>query len=188
MQNDENNAGEQAIELELEVADANQTIPGEDPFDKIEDESVRAEAKKFRAIATRKKDVPVVKKEEPVKPVVAPADDFIKKSDVARLAVEDAKELVSDEVREHWDDLIGIPLSGYDNLNAKSIAKNMAERLVIFNARNPKTEEKVDVSDLSTTKANGTGSGPEPKGTAPKDPPNFSLPKQPKDWYTPPQK
>lgn len=184
MQNDEKNAGEQAAELELEL----ETTTGEDPLDSLGEEELRAEAKKLRAIANRKKENHVaVKKEEPAKTVIPPTDDFIKKSDVAKFAARDAKELVSDEVKEHWDDLIGIPLGDYDNLDAKSIAKNMTERLVIYKARNPQGEKKEDVSDLTTTKANGTGSGPTAK-TEVKNPPNFNLPKQPKDWYQSPEK
>jgi hypothetical protein len=180
MSNDEPNAGQDATDLELEL----ETTSGEkDPLDLLGEDELRAEAKKLRAINNRKPKVDtVVKKEEPAK-VVVPTDDFIKKSDVARLAVSNAKDLVSDEVREHWDDLLNIPLSGYDNLDAKSIAQNMADRLVIYNARNPKVEKKEDVSDLSTTKATGTGSGPAEKKDKVKDPPNFSVSKKPDDWY-----
>ena len=179
------NAGGQAEELELEL----EKDLGEDPLDSLGEDELRAEAKKLRAIATRKsnKTESVVKKEEPVKVVVPPTDDFIKKSDVAKIAVRDAKELVSDEIKEHWDELIDIPLFGYDNLDAKSIAKNMAERMAIFNARKPKVEAKEDVSDLSTTKSNGTGSGPSVKTEKKKDPPNFALPKQPNEWYQSPK-
>ena len=177
MSNDETNAGEVAQDLELEL----ETTPGEDPLDLLGEDELRAEAKKLRAINNRKPKVePVVKKEEPVKPVES---EFVTKADLARLAVSEAKVLVSEEVKEHWDDLINIPLSGYDNLDAKSIAANMTERLVIFNARNPKVEKKEDVSDLSTTKATGTGSGPSDKKDKPKDPPNYKPALQPDDWY-----
>lgn len=178
--NEEDSAGQDATDLELEL----EKDPGEDPLDLLGEDELRAEAKKLRAIATRKTKVePVVKVEEPVKTVITPTDDFVKKSDLARLAVSEAKVLVSEDVKEHWDDLINIPLSGYDNLDAKSIAANMTERLVIFNARNPKKEEKEDISDLSTTKATGTGSGPSDKKDKPKDPPNYKKPSQPEDWY-----
>jgi len=178
-ENEELNAGEGAEDLELEKN------PGDDPFDLIEDEQLRADAKKFRAIANRKVKVavvekpPVVVEKSPIK-----TDDFVKKSDLALMAVNGAKELVSNEVKEHWDDLMEIPLSGYDNLDAKSIANNMAERLVIFNARNPVGEKKEDVSYLTTTKTTGTGSGPSvDKTKTVKNPPNFNLPTKPDDWY-----
>jgi len=188
MTNNDLNAGGGAADTELEV----EKPEGDDPFDKIEDEGLRADAKKYRAIATRKseKKEPVVEKK--VEPVVVHADtsDFLKKSDVAKLALQEAKDLVSDEVKEHWDELIAIPLAGYDNLSAKSIAQNMADRLVIWEARNPSKEKKEDVSDLKSTSANATGGGQGGDKSIPKkDPPNFHLPLQPKDWYkAPPSK
>ena len=188
MSNDEKNLGEEGIDLELEPKDENLNGQGDDPLDLLEGEDLRNEAKKFRSISQRKPKVVVEKKAEVVIPkITTDTSDFLKKSDIAKIALQDAKELVSDEIKEHWDDLIAIPLAGYDNLNAKSIAKNMAERLVIFQQRNPTGEKKEDISDLTTTRANGTGSGPSSDKTVKKDPPNFALPKQPKDWYAPPK-
>ena len=185
--NDENNASNPASEIELE---SNETLSS-DPIDLIEDvDELRAEAKKFRSISQRKPKAPVVEKPvEPVKPAPTDTSDFLKKSDVARLALQEAKDLASDEVKEHWDELISIPLSGYDNLNAKSIAANMAKRLVIYRLDNPKVEKKeTGAEDLSKTNAVGTGGGSGGDKSIPKkDPPNFNLPKKPEEWYTSPK-
>lgn len=189
--NEEINGGEQPQELELEGADANQDIPGADPFDLIEDEGVRAEAKKFRAIANRKgKEKPPAPIAPKVEAPVINTSDFVTKKDLGVVAVNTAKGLVSDEVKDNWDALMGIPLAGYDSLDAQSIAKNMTERLAIFKARNPEDgkKKKEDVSDLTTTKATGTGSAPSvDKKTEVKNPPNFNMPTKPESWYKTPE-
>lgn len=176
MQNSENTLPEETQELDVIEPQGDET-QGDDPFDRIEDETVRDEAKKYRAIATRKD-----KKETKVEPTVQPTSNFVTKTDMAKIAVKEAKETASEEVKANWDELLNIPLAGYDNLDAKSIVSNMTDRLAIFKAR-PVVEKKVDPTvDLKTTQSLGTGTGVAPKDK-PKDPPNFNLPRQPEDWY-----
>jgi hypothetical protein len=103
--------------------------PNADPLDDIKDEAARAEAKKFRAIA-RRQDKQIAVPSEPTP--IAPSQDAL-----AKVVTNQAKQLVSDEVRDNWDELSKIPLQGFDPMDAQSIAKNMAQRLAIF-----KSEQK----------------------------------------------
>jgi len=158
---------------------------GEDQVAKLSEmesaDEVRAEIKKVRAISRRKssKPTPEPEKVEEEKP----KSEFVTKKDLAKVATNDAKALVSDEVLEVWDDLMSIPLGGYDLLDSRSIAANMVERFAIHSARNPEADTKPDTSDLtaSAVKA-GTAQGVKPKAK-PVEPPNFRLPKQPGEWY-----
>lgn len=160
--------------------------PSGDPLDEIQDvEVLRDKAKGFRSAAQRaKKPKEETPKDEPVEEI--PEEEtgqYVTKKDLGKVATNEAKGLVSDEVKEVWDDLMKIPLAGADSLDARSIAKNMTERFAIYNARNPETEHKPDVSGLKETMVKaGTGSGVTPKKKA-QDPPNFRLPKKPEDWY-----
>ena len=105
--------------------------------------------------------------------------DVVRKSDLEKIATNQAKEMVDVEVREHWDELIKIPLGGFDTLDAKSIASNLKERMEIFRSRNPKDAKKEDTSHLrETTAPKGTG------GDAPKDNDSkIQTPIKPEGWY-----
>lgn len=163
---------------------------GNDPLDLITDPKVAiAEAKKYRAIASRKgsKETPAPKvPADPVTPAVVPKPDsagFITKEDMAKRTTRDAKKIAPKEVQDNWNELLSIPLAGFDPLDAESIVENMKSRLAILNARKGK-DSKPDTTDLTTTKTNPTGQAP--AGGAPKvELPRFTQPKQPKDWYTP---
>ena len=158
-----------------------------DPLDLLSDpEAIRAEAKKFRSIAQRKAKPVVEKKTET--PSVIQTSDFVRKSDLERGATNKAKQLVGPEVAAEFDELVKIPLGGYDPLDAESIASNLRERYAILKARKPTEEKNSGVNDLSSTKVmTGTGAGGNTtQKPDKKDPPNFSLPKSPKDWYQKP--
>lgn len=122
--------------------------PHGDPLDEIQDpDALRAEAKKFRGIAQRGK--PVAKVEKPAQqPPAQQPQTFATKESLAVIVTNQAKQLVSDEVREHWDELMKIDLQGYDSMDASSIAQNMSERLTILKERKPQTEAQhgLDVS------------------------------------------
>lgn|SRR3990167_620228 len=149
--------------------------PNSDPLDAIEDETVRAEMKRLRAIDQRQKNKP---KESP-KPTPAPLQEFIKKDELAGLVTSRAKEMVSDEVREHWDELLEIPLGGYNALDPDSIAKNMTQRLAILKVE---PEKKPDpIKEIIATPGIRGGSGLPPK-KGEKELPNFRQPVKPMDW------
>lgn len=178
-----NEGAEGAVDLNEGQQDGTQgTEPTDtqsgDPLDDIKDPVARAEAKKFRAIARRqdKADRPVVTLTQSPVPT-----DYVSKNDIARIATTQAKDLVSDEVRDNWDTLVGIPLAGFDAMDAKSIAKNMTERLAILKARTG-TPAANPAADLATTQVRGTAGTVTP-AQKPKDPPNLKIPRQPSDWY-----
>lgn len=107
------------------------------------------------------------KKQE--KPATPEPQNFVKPEDLAIVVTNQARELVSDEVREHWDDLLKIPLSGYDSKDARSIAQNMSERLAIYKART--TDKSNSGKDLRTSSGvrGSVGKTPETKAhTIPK--------------------
>lgn len=146
----------------------------DDPLDDIKDPKARADAKKARAIHNRHKDG------ETIEPPKAPTQDFVKKDDLAVLVTTQAKQLVTEEIRDNWDELSKIPLGGFNALDAHSIAKNMAERLVIFKSK--KKEVVADPTrELSTISGTRGGQAPAPKDVV-KDPPNFKTPVPPEQW------
>ena len=161
---------------------------GNDPLDAITDpKQAIAEAKKFRAIAGRKA------KKEPAAPVApaptptpAPTSNFVTKDDMAKKATKDAKKMAPKEVQDNWDDLMDIPLGGYDPLDPDSIVENMTNRLAILNKNKKPEDGKPDMSDVTTTKATASGT----TGGKPPAPqaglPRFTSPKQPSDWYKKP--
>ena len=156
--------------------------PNNDPFDKIEDENVRAEAKKFRGIAQRK-DKP--KADPEIKPTDTKdlENKFVTKEDLAKRVTSEAKAKAPAEVLENWDELMKIPLGGVDPLDADSIVENMSQRLVIFNSTKGAKDKKVDTTDLTSTKANGTGTGKAPDAKTEVKLPGYGLPAQPDSWY-----
>lgn len=110
-----------------------------DPLDDIQDLEARAEAKAHRAIARRKTgdETPPASAAAPSQPV-----EHVPPKTVQYLA----KQAVSDEVREKWDELMTIPLAGYDATDPESIAKNMTERLAIYKARQPNDNPTRDLT------------------------------------------
>jgi len=89
--------------------------------------------------------------------------------------------MVSEEVRDQWDELTSIPLAGYDALDAKSIARNMTDRLAILAARKG-TPKSHAGAGLQTMAMRGTA-GSTTSAPAAKQPPNLKLPTQPAEWY-----
>lgn len=127
----ENNAGE-AIEPEEDgEPEAEESEPevvkSTDPLDAIEDEAARNLAKAERAKAQREaRRVKEIKEEAPVE-----STPFATKDDLKKLATNEAKKLVAPEVKAAWDELVAIPLGGFDPMDAESIAKNMQQRFVL---------------------------------------------------------
>ena len=156
-----------------------------DPLDAIVDEKARNEAKAHRAIARRaaKKqesaDDDDAEDDEPVSSVYATKDDLKK------LATNDAKKLVPEHVREAWDELVAIPLGGFDAMDAESIAQNMQKRFNLYLIDNP-DKAPDPANDFTTTPHMpvGTGGGAgKPKAPVAKPLPNFKEPAQPDSWY-----
>lgn len=146
----ESGAGEAA-----EPTEPAQPEPHGDPLDDIQDEKARAEAKRDRAIARRQ-----AKKEPEPTPSPALSQDVAKKDDLAVIVTNQAKQLVSPEVREVWDELIKIPLGGANPMDAHSIAENMADRLVIYKTK--QTTKDNPTKDLTSSPGirGATGTAP----------------------------
>jgi hypothetical protein len=120
-----------------------------DPLDAIKDPEVRAEAKRARAEMRRRE-------REGEKPQ-APSQSYASAKDIELIVTNQAKELVSDEVRDNWEELQKIPLAGYDPKNARSIAENMQQRMVLLKAKQPQDNTR----DLSASSgARGTSKSP----------------------------
>jgi hypothetical protein len=143
-------------------------------LDDIQDPVARAEAKKHRAIARRNA-------EKPDPPAAAPLQgDFVTKKELAVTATNDAKELVSQEIRDNWDELLKIPLGGYNALDARSIAKNMASRLTIF--KEGKTETPSNPAAPLQVNSGARGTQGASQAPNPKEPPGFKQPVSPNEW------
>src|SRR3990167_1700776 len=125
-----------------------------DPLDAIKDPVARAEAKKARAIVRRN-----ARDEKPEPP--APSQPVASREDLAVIVTNQAKELVSPEIREHWEELSKIPLEGYNPMDARSIADNMADRLVILKTKQAKPNP---AKDLATSPGIRGSTGEAPKG------------------------
>ena len=154
-----------------------------DPLDAITDEEARAEAKRHRAIARR-----LEKKGEKGdnEPEVIPeqSQKFATKEDLKKLATNDAKKLVSDEVKQLWDELVAIPLGGFDALDSESIATNMQKRYALYVMEHP--DKATDPSAPFTVSPNLTANGGQPKvkqPVAPRPLPGYKEAAQPADWY-----
>ncbi len=157
------------------------STPSSDPLDAIQDEEARAEAKRHRAIARRieKKGEEEEEEEEQV-----PTQNFATKEDLKKLATNDAKKIVSDGVKQLWDELVAIPLGGFDPLDSESIAKNMEKRYALYIMENPDkaTDPAVDFTTSPDMTANGSSfKGKKP--VAPRPLPGYKEPAQPSDWY-----
>lgn len=153
--------------------------PSSDPLDAIQDEEARAEAKRHRAIARR-----VEKKAEEEEEETPSQSKFATKEDLKKLATNDAKKLVSDEVRNLWTELVAVPLGGFDALDSESIAKNMEKRYALYIMENPDkaTDPTADFTASPDITANGGGTKGKPKVAA-RPLPGYKEPAQPKDWY-----
>lgn len=150
-----------------------------DPLDAIEDEEARAEAKRHRAIARR-----VEKKAEEEEEEIPSQSKFATKEDLKKLATNDAKKLVPDEVRNLWTELVAVPLGGFDALDSESIAKNMEKRYALYIMENPDkaTDPTTNFTASPDTTANGGGNQKKPK-VVERPLPGYKEPAQPSDWY-----
>ena len=137
-------------------------------------DELRAEAKKFRSISQRKKPEQPRTEVQPEIPT-----DVVRKSDLAKVATSQAKKMLPAEVLEVYDELVKIPLAGFDSLDSESIASNLKERYNIYRTRNPKQDGKPDTTHLQTTTApKGTG------GDAPKEKViGGNISRKPDSWY-----
>lgn len=166
-----------------------------DPLDAITDEKERAEAKKHRAIARRAmkdgqqfdENGNVILGQTPTPPeapeATSPASNVATKDDLKRIANNQAKQLVSPEVREVWDELAKIPLAGFDSSDAESIATNMLQRYTLYREQNPiDPEDPAAPLQTSPQVPAGGGSKP-PKKAAEPELPGYKEPVSPEDWY-----
>lgn len=145
-------------EMVPEIAPDPTPSPSGDPLDDIRDEAVRAEAKRMRAVFQAQGRV---SRKAPEAPAPAPAPAPSQPTEAGYVATTVAKTLVSEEVKANWNELLNIPLAGYNALDPESIAANMTARLAVYKAtQKPGNPAK----DLTTTQALGTpGSAPEAK-------------------------
>lgn len=154
-----------------------------DPLDEINDiDELRSKTKGYRSAFKKwkgkaKEVKPEVKAEPKIEPKVEIPTDIVRKSDLTKVATNQAKELVGAEALEVWDELMKIPLEGFDPLDPKSIASNIKERFGIYKQRNPEKDSKPDTTSITSTNVSqGTGGG---QTVAPK----IKTPKKPEDWY-----
>lgn len=172
-------AGE-AVAPTVPVTPSEPTTPnGNDPLDDIKDEKARSEAKKFRAIARR------VDKKEDTPPAVAPTHsptEFVKKDEFQILITNQAKELASPEVREAWNELLSIPLGGFNANDPRSIAENMADRYDLYKkkAANRPVNPMADLATTPGIRGSAPVVSPKQKQT---DPPRLAIPTKPSEWY-----
>ena len=151
-----------------------------DPLDAIEDEATRNEMKALRAKDRRLKAKPPVDT-----PPVSPSP-FATKDDLKMLATNDAKKLVAPEVKELWNELVGIPLGGYNPMDSESIAENMNKRYQLYLLDNPQGEtDPTKVFTQSPNTPPGGGGGKPPKQPDARPLPGFKEATQPADWYPP---
>lgn len=175
-------ASEEAEVLELTPKEETPKEEGGDPLDKIEDESARAEAKKWRAIAKR-----IEKKEvTPATPVVEAkpaAQEFLTKADFYKANERKAiREATADaEVKANWSAIVPFFVSRRGKETPEDIKEDIQDAITIFNARNAKTAKDDSAAVLTTTSVVKTGGGTSKAPTPTM--PNFKLPAQPKDWY-----
>jgi hypothetical protein len=146
--------------------------------DLIEDEEERIEAKRIRAIAQRK----LRAKEEGLETKPEPSSPFATKDDLKKLATNEAKKLVAPEVKELWNELAAIQLGGFDPMDAESVAANMADRYIVYRAKNPVEGE--DPTAVFTTSPDVPKSGgPKTAKKESKPLPGYKDPVQPTEWY-----
>lgn len=157
-----------------------------DPLDAIEDETARALAKAERAKARREarrnkaEDEPAPKKEPE-----GISSAYATKDDLKKLATNDARKMVAPELNAVWDELVAIPLGGFDPMDSQSIVKNMEQRYVLY-TQQQKAANEDPTKDFTTSPAIPQGGGAT-KGTT-KGAPAPSLPgyreaTPPTEWY-----
>ena len=179
-------AGEPAEELELELT-PNENEPGDDPLDAIQDETVRAEAKKHRAIARRiEKEA---KKPDEVKgevKTIVSSSEFLTKADFYKSNERKAiREITADaEIKAIWNEVIPFYTPRRGKETPEDITEDIRDAITLYKARNPEVVKDDSANQLVTTPVVKTGGGVSDK-TAPKtpNPPNFKLPSQPNTWY-----
>jgi len=178
----ETSAGE-AIEPEEVGTDSDETesevVKSTDPLDSIEDETARNLAKAERAKArreARKKD-----DETHVEPVVE-STPFATKDDLKKLATNEAKKLVAPEVKDAWDELVAIPLGGFDPMDAESIAKNMQKRFVLHQTEQTKSDDPTKVF-TSSPSIPLSGSGSNSSKPVEVKLPGYRESTPPEKWY-----
>lgn len=157
-----------------------------DPLDAIVDEKARNEAKAHRAIARR-----AAKREESADEEDDAEDDqpdssvYATKEDLKKLATNDAKKLVPEHVKDVWDELVAIPLGGFDAMDAESIAQNMQKRFNLYLMENPdKAPDPANDFTVTPHMPVGTSGGQSKLKAAPVRPlPGFKEPVQPDSWF-----
>lgn len=153
-----------------------------DPLDAITDPEARAEAKRLRAIHRRqeRKDKVKVEEKEPITP-----SNFATKDDLKLMATNAAKEKVAPEVKELWDELVAIPLGGFDPMSAESIASNMQKRFNLYKLEHP-DETEDPTKKLTVSQDTGVKGGVKGKDSthAPQiNLPGYKEPVPPSEWY-----
>lgn len=182
-QNLEDGAGEEALDLELELEDSQsegQAELGSDPLDDIQDPVARAEAKKNRSIARR------VAKAPPEAKPVAPSE-FLTKADFyktnERVAIKAA--VADPEVKANWSEIAPFFTSRRGKETVEDIAEDIKDAITLYKSRNPDVVIDDSKNILTESAVVRTGGGPVEKVTKKTpEPPGFKLPTQPDSWYT----
>ncbi len=186
--NNDNGAG-QATEPEdtIPAADDTEDEAGTstDPLDAIEDEDARALAKAERAKARR--EARRNKSDDEPAPAKAPegiSTAYATKDDLKKLATNDAKKMVAPELAAVWDELVAIPLGGFDPMDSQSIVKNMEQRYVLY-TQQQKAANEDPAKDFTTSPAIPQGGGNKtlPKGTTAPSLPGYREATPPTEWY-----
>ncbi len=182
---------EEEQELDRQADESHDDGQGVDPLDEITDpEELRKKAKAYRSTFKKwrgvaKKPTPPAKPaDEPKKPEVRVEipSDVMRKSDMERVATTDAKDILAQteegkKILEAYDEIIKIPLAGYDPLNKNSIVQNLKERFDIYRKRNPEKGGKPDTTSIRSISPSKGG------GEAPDKAPKIKGPVKPDSWY-----
>lgn len=174
--------GAEDLELELEVIPKE---PSGDPLDNIQDETARAEAKKWRSIARRSE-----KEKSEVKPIEtktnASSTEFLTKADFHKANERKAilQTMEDPEIKAHWKEIVPFYTPRRGKETPEDISEDIKDAIILYKARNPVVDVDDSANALSASTVVKSGGGKSdaqiPKV---KDPPNFKLPTQPKDWY-----
>jgi len=176
----------EAVEVEnTEVeAPSQEPSPSGDPFDLIEDPTVRGEAKKYRSIAQRKASKPETKVETP-----APQPTTLTRDDLVRINAKTAKELVDAPIQEHWSELIDYIPPKYRNAETPAeIAQGMKLAYVAYQAEHPEKATSNPAADLQTTPSVKRTSGAPTATGERQTQPILRKTTSMTDWYPKPQK
>lgn len=182
LMNDDQGAGG-AVEPEGENFSVEELNPTNDPYDNIEDDEARNEAKKMRAINRRqeRKAEEVIKVVEVV-PEVVPSN-FATKDDLKLMATNAAKERVAPEVKALWDELVAIPLGGFDPMSAESIAANMQKRYSLYKYEHPEAGSNPTADLTSSPELPLSGTADKSSKDVEIKLPNYKEPVGPSEWY-----